>query len=137
MPYLAALLGMELRGEEVVLLHRCAERVNVMGDGCRFFADGHIEAVDEIDERSPLPAPPLGECFEKRGSDCSRSTPTKGERRGGYYFISPHMRYLFLVPEGHKALHLGIENAQTIHIALFRMAAHQLLADADAENGLL
>ena len=41
---------MELCGEEVILLHGRTERVNVVGDCCRFFADGHVEAVDEIDK---------------------------------------------------------------------------------------
>ena len=60
LPNLAALLGMELRGEEVVLLHGRAERVNVFGDGSRVLADGHVEAVDEVDEQ-PLSFSPEGE----------------------------------------------------------------------------
>jgi hypothetical protein len=46
------------------------------------------------------------------------------------------VRYLVFVAKGHEALDLGIEDAQTIHIALLGMAAHQLLSDADAQHGL-
>ena len=54
LPDLATLFGMELRGEEVVLLHGRTERVNVFGDGSRVFADRHIEAVNEIDKWLPF-----------------------------------------------------------------------------------
>ena len=46
------------------------------------------------------------------------------------------MRNLVLVPAWLKAFDVHIEDAQTIHIALFGMAAHELLPDADAQNGL-
>jgi hypothetical protein len=46
------------------------------------------------------------------------------------------MRYLVLVSLGLKALHFCVEDAETIHITFFRMAAHQLLPNADAQNGL-
>ena len=46
------------------------------------------------------------------------------------------MRYLVLVAEGTEALDVGVEDAQTVHIALFGMAAHELLADADAQHRL-
>ena len=36
----------------------------------------------------------------------------------------------------HKALHISVEDAQTVHIALLRVAAHQLLAYADAKDWL-
>ena len=132
----SALLGMKLRGVEVILVHRRAERQDVLRHSRRVLADRHIVAVDEIDENSPLPAPPLGACLEKRRSDGRRGTPPKGERRGGLYCVPPHVRYLVLVSLWHKALHLCVEDAEAIYIALFRMTAHQLLTDADAEDRL-
>lgn len=50
MPYSAALFRMELRGEEVVLLHGSAEGMDIFSYGSCFLADRHIEAVNEIDE---------------------------------------------------------------------------------------
>ena len=37
---------------------------------------------------------------------------------------------------GTEAHHVGLENAQTVYVAFFGMAAKQLLAHADAKYGL-
>ena len=46
------------------------------------------------------------------------------------------MGNLVFVLEGHKTLDFSVEDAQTVHIALFRMTAHQLLTDANAQDRL-
>ena len=51
--------------------------------------------------------------------------------------VPSHVRYLVFVTNWHEALDLCIEDAETIHIALFRVATHQLLTDADAQDRLI
>jgi len=50
--------------------------------------------------------------------------------------VPSHAGHLVFVPLRLETLHVGIEDAKTVSVALFRVTAHQLLSNADAEHGL-
>ena len=85
--------------------------------GSRPLTPGHIETVDEIDKLAVL------EALEQGAGRLLQIVP-------------PHVGHLVGMCTGHETHHLFVENTQAVHIALGRMAAHQLLADADAQHWL-
>ena len=108
---------MELGGVEVVLMERGAVVNNMMGRSNGLLTQRTIVAVDEID---------IG------------SIKTVIERRSQVLQLVPtHRRHLVFLRLRNETVHIGIENPQTIHIALFRMTTQQLLTHTDAEYGLL
>ena len=50
--------------------------------------------------------------------------------------VPPHVRYLVFVSLRDETLHVHVEDAETVNVAFFRMTTHELLSDANAEDGL-
>ena len=112
-----ALLGVKLRGKEIVLVDGRTVGKDVIGHGNRMLADGHVVTVDEIDEVA------LMETFHQRRLELTDLVP-------------PHCWDLVLMKGGLETLHINVEDAKAVGVAFLGMAAEQLLADADAKNGL-
>ena len=115
--YGTALFDVELGSIEIVAMQRGAERPYVIGNGCCIWCQRHIIAVHKIDI---LP-------FE---SGREHLLIDRHDR------VPAHVRHLLLVIFGAKTFHIGIENTQAIDLTFFGVAAHELHADADAQNGL-
>ena len=109
---------MELGGIEVVLVQGRAIRENVIR-GCRGkFIQWYIEAMYEVNEFF------LVETLEQIATRIGQCVPS-------------HVRHFVLVAHRLEFLHVDVEDAQAIRIALFRVSAHQLHAEADTQYRLL
>ena len=108
---------MELCGVVIAFMQSGTERMNVIRHGCRTIIDWHIETMYEINKLF------FSKAFKK-----SAIRPGNG--------IPSHMRYFILVPLRNETFHISIKNTQAIHIPLFRVAAHQLHAQANAQYRL-
>ena len=109
---------MELRGVEIVFMQGGTERHDIVGHGYGVRVDRHVIAVYEINEFV------RAEAFEQRAAcTCQRCSIPCGAL------------CLRAFPDGTSGL--PCRKCLTVRIAFFGMAAHQLLADADAQNGLL
>ena len=136
LPSLAALFRMKLRSEEVVLLHSGTEGVDIFSNGYGIRAYGYIEAVNEVDEGRPSPPPNLPPRREAFFTPIAPLLLGGGVGRGGCNCVPAHMRYLVFVTCRNEALHFCVKYAKAIHVSLFGMSAHQLLPDANSQNGL-
>ena len=113
----SALLGVELHGVEVVLVQGRAERLYVVRHCRRARMQGHVVAVHEVDVFL------AAESGEQGAAGVADGVP-------------PHMGHLVLVVVGDKTAHLGIEYAQAVGVSFLGVAAHQLHAQTDAQDGL-
>src|SRR5699024_6265000 len=93
------------------------ERMNVIRHSFRTIIDWHIETMYVIEKLF------FSKAFKK-----SDIRPGNG--------IPSHMRYFILVPLRNETFHISIKNTQAIHLPLFRVAAHQLHAQANAQYRL-
>ena len=97
---------------------RRAVRQDVIGRSSRERRKGDVIAMDEVDERFVV---------SKSVEQCRLHAVKR---------IPAHGRDLVLMARRPEPQHVGVEHAEAIGVALFRMAAQQLLPYADAEHGL-
>ena len=108
-----ALFWVELSGIEIILVDGGAIGMDVVGCGYGVLTARHMVTVYEIDVVS------FGDALEEGSAEACETVPTHGGN-------------LFLVTGGDETVHVDVEDAKAVGVAFFGMAAHQLLADADA-----
>ena len=91
----ATLLGVELRGIEILFVQGGTKRMDVIGHRRRMGTERHVEAVYEVDELL------LREALEQGTACLPQAVPS-------------HVGHFVGMLGGHKALHLFVEDAQTI-----------------------
>ena len=101
----------------IVLMQSCAERQDIVGHGSSKWIDRYIETMYEINvflRRKP---------FEKRILQAGDGIPS-----GVGHFV--------FLPLGKKTFHVGVKDAEAVHIPFLGMPAHQLHAQADSQYRL-
>ena len=108
---------MELRGIEVIFMHRCTEWLYVVAVSNRVGVAVHVVTVDEVHKVT------LANAIVERTLEIMQAVPS-------------HVRDFLAVLSRDETFHLSVEDSQAVSVALLAVAAHQLHSDADAQHRL-